>query len=227
MSINNIPVKRIALFMGHYGSGKTNVAVNYSIFLERSGYKTAIYDLDIVNPYFRTLDGKGMLTDAGVRLVASTYANSNVEVPAIPADNYAIVDKKDEHAVVDVGGDDRGALALGRYAEAIMTENDYEAFLVINKYRFLTRSPEEVVECLKEIEAAAKVKITALVNNSNLGKETTIESIQSSLDYAKECSRLTGLPIAFTSVRKDLADKLGEDFAPILPLDMIKYGDWE
>lgn len=213
--------------MGHYGSGKTNVAVNYSIYLEKSGYKTAIYDLDIVNPYFRTLDGKGMLTDAGVRLVASTYANSNVEVPAIPADNYAIVDKKDEHAVVDVGGDDRGALALGRYAEAIMTENDYEAFLVINKYRFLTSSPEEVVECLHEIEAAAKVKITALVNNSNLGKETTVESVKASLDYAKECSRLTGLPIAFTAVRKDLTDRLGEDFAPVLPLDMIKYGDWE
>lgn len=225
--MQNIPVKRVSLFLGHYGSGKTNIAVNYSIFLEKSGYKAAIYDLDIVNPYFRTLDGKGMLTDAGVRLVASTYANSNVEVPAIPADNYAIVDKKDEHAVVDVGGDDRGALALGRYAEDIMKENDYEAFLVINKYRFLTRDPKEVLECLKEIEDAAKIKITSLVNNSNLGKETTAQTVLDSIGYAKECSYLTGLPIAFTAVKKDLSEELNKKISPILPIDMIKYGDWE
>ena len=222
-----LPVKRISLFLGHYGSGKTNVAVNYSIFLEKSGYKTAIYDLDIVNPYFRTLDGKGRLTDAGVRLVASTYANSNVEVPAIPADNYAMIDKKDEHAVVDVGGDDRGALALGRYAEAIEKENDYEAFFVINKYRFLTRTPEEVYGYLKEIEEAAHLKITALVNNSNLGKETTAETVLESLPYAERCSESTSLPVAFTSVRRDLAKKISGKVPCVFPLDMIKYGDWE
>lgn len=225
--MNGIPVKRISLFLGHYGSGKTNVAVNYSIFLEKSGYKTAIYDLDIVNPYFRTLDGKGMLTDAGVRLVASTYANSNVEVPAIPADNYAMIDNKNEHAVVDVGGDDRGAYALGRYSEAILSENDYSAFLVINKYRFLTRDPKDVLQYLKEIEEAAKIKITAIVNNSNLGKETTEKTVVDSVGYANECSRLTGLDIAFTSARRDIAEKLKDIGSPVLPLDMIKYGSWE
>ena len=213
--------------MGHYGSGKTNIAVNYSIFLEKSGYKTAIYDLDIVNPYFRTLDGKGMLTDAGVRLVASTYANSNVEVPAIPADNYAIIDKKDEHAVVDVGGDDRGALALGRYSADIMKENDYEAFFVINRYRFLTRSPEEVYEYLKEIEDAAKIKITALVNNSNLGRDTTASTVLESLGYAEKCSELCKLPIAFTAVKRELSGSLENAVSPILPIDMIRYGEWE
>ena len=222
-----IPVKRVSLFLGHYGSGKTNIAVNYSIFLEKSGYKTAIYDLDIVNPYFRTLDGKGMLSDAGVRLVASTFANSNVEVPAIPADNYAIIDRKDEHAVVDVGGDDRGALALGRYSADIMKENDYEAFLVINRYRFLTRDPKDVLGYLKEIEEAAHLKITALVNNSNLGKDTTAETVLKSLVYANECSALCALPIAFTAVRKDLIPALEDKISPMLPLEMIKYGDWE
>ena len=222
-----IPIKRVSLFLGHYGSGKTNIAVNYSVFLEKSGYRTAIYDLDIVNPYFRTLDGKGMLTDAGVRLVASTFANSNVEVPAIPADNYAIVDNKDEHAVVDVGGDDRGALALGRYSSDIAEENDYEAFLVINKYRFLTREPDEVAEYLKEIEEAARLKLTAIVNNSNLGKETTVDSVIDSIEYAEKCSRLCRLPIAFTAVRKDLCDGLEKKISPILPIDMIKYGEWE
>lgn len=222
-----IAAKRISLFLGHYGSGKTNVAVNWAIRLEKSGYKTAIYDLDVVNPYFRTLDGRGMLTDAGVRLVASTFANSNVEVPAIPADNYAIVDKKDEHAVVDVGGDDRGAFALGRYARAITEENDYEAYLVINKFRFLTRSPKDVSEYLSEIERAAGLKITAIVNNSNLGAETTAKDVLDSVEYAKECSRLTGLKVAFTSVRKDLAEKLNNFPTPVLELNMIKYGEWE
>lgn len=222
-----LSAKRISLFLGHYGSGKTNVAVNWSIYLEKSGYKTAIYDLDVVNPYFRTLDGKGMLTDAGVRLVASTFANSNVEVPAIPADNYAIIDKKDEHAVVDVGGDDRGAFALGRYSQAIVKENDYNAYLVINKYRFLTREPEEVAEYLKEIEFAAGIKMTALVNNSNLGGETTEKTVTDSVEYAKRCSSLTGLPIAFTAVRRDIADSLVGKIEDVFPMEMIKYGEWE
>lgn len=222
-----LPIKRISLFLGHYGSGKTNVAVNWSIYLEKSGFKTAIYDLDVVNPYFRTLDGKGMLTDAGVRLVASTYANSNVEVPAIPADNYAIVDKKDEHAVVDVGGDDRGAFALGRYSRAIMEEDDYEAYLVINKYRFLTRDPKDVAEYLKEIELAAGVKITALVNNSNLGRETTAKTVLDSADYASECEKSTNLKVAWTAVRKDLIKDLEKKIPNLFPIEMIKYGEWE
>ncbi len=224
--METLPIKRITLFLGHYGSGKTNVAVNYAMYLKDTGYKTAIYDLDVVNPYFRTLDGKSMLEEKGVRLVASTFANSNVEVPSIPADNYAIIDRLDEHAVVDVGGDDTGALALGRYSQKIQEENDYQALLVINKFRFLTKEPKDVVEYLHEIEQASSLKITGLVNNSNLGEETTEEDILSSIAYANEVEKLTGLKVVFTAIKKPIADNLKDKFNKILPLQMIKYGEW-
>ncbi len=225
--MENLPVKRITLFLGHYGSGKTNVAVNYAMYLKDKGYKTAIYDLDVVNPYFRTLDGKAMLEEKGVRLVASTFANSNVEVPSIPADNYAIIDRLDEHAVVDVGGDDTGALALGRYSQKIQEENDYQALLVINKFRFLTKEPKDVLEYLIDIEKASSLKITGLVNNSNLGEETTEEDILSSIEYAKEVEKLTGLKVQFTAIKNVIAKNLKDKFNEILPLEMIKYGEWE
>ena len=125
--------KRITLFAGHYGSGKTNIAVNYALHLKESYDKISIADLDIVNPYFRTKDSEGYLESRGIHLISSEYANSNVDVPALPAEAYAIIDDETVHAVIDVGGDDRGALALGRYSPSILKQNDYEMLLVINK----------------------------------------------------------------------------------------------
>ena len=119
-------MKRVTIFSGHYGSGKTNIAVNYALKLAAEGKKTSLADLDIVNPYFRSKDSEKILSDAGIRFISSEYANSNVDVPALPAEAYAITDDKSSYSVVDVGGDDRGALALGRYVPAILAENNYE-----------------------------------------------------------------------------------------------------
>ena len=130
--------KRITLFAGHYGSGKTNIAVNYAHYLKELYEKVDVADLDIVNPYFRTKDSEAFLESKGIHLISSEYANSNVDVPALPAEAYAIIDDESVHAVIDVGGDDRGALALGRYSPAILKQNDYEMLLVINKFRPLT-----------------------------------------------------------------------------------------
>ena len=130
--------KRLVLFAGHYGSGKTNIAVNMAIDLRKEGKNVVIADLDIVNPYYRTKDSEQELEAAGIPLISSEYANSNVDVPALPQALYSLVDQKDRYGIMDIGGDDRGALALGRYAPAILEENNYEMLLVINKYRPLT-----------------------------------------------------------------------------------------
>ena len=111
--------KRLTLFAGHYGSGKTNIAVNYAMLLADEGKRVCIADLDIVNPYFRTKDSESELSDKGVTLICSEYANTNVDVPAIPAESYRIVQDKSCYSVIDIGGDDRGAYALGRFADAI------------------------------------------------------------------------------------------------------------
>ena len=130
--------KRVTLLAGHYGSGKTNIAVNLAMKQKSEGFDVTVADLDIVNPYYRTKDSEEELKAAGIPLISSPFANSNVDLPALPQELYRIVDETDTHMVVDIGGDDRGAYALGRFAQKLKDENDYEMILVINKYRPLT-----------------------------------------------------------------------------------------
>lgn len=203
-------MKRITVFSGHYGSGKTNVALSVALGLARSGQSVTVADLDIVNPYFRTKDSARELEKAGIELICSDYANTNVDIPALPQSMYAITDDRSRKVVVDLGGDDRGALALGRLAPAILEENDFDLFAVINMFRPLTKTAEETVGVMKEIEAASGLRFTGLVNNSNLGEETTPETVLSSLPYAEETARLTGLPIIMTTVEKELYPLLKE-----------------
>ena len=137
---------RVTLFAGHYGSGKTNIAVNYALALRREVQRVTIADLDTVNPYFRTKDSERELQAAGVSLICSDYANTNLDMPALPQSLYAILDDTQTSVVVDIGGDDRGAYALGRFAGGILQEHDYEMLLVFNPYRPLTRTPAAAVE---------------------------------------------------------------------------------
>ena len=176
--------KRVTLFAGHYGSGKTNIAVNYALKLKKDGENVVIADLDIVNPYFRTKDSKDELDKNGIKLISSEFANSNVDFPALPQEMYEVTDNRSEFAVLDIGGDDRGAYALGRYAPFIKEENNYEMLLVINKYRPLTADAESAVEIMREIEQAGGISFTGIVNNSNLGEETTAQTVLNSVEYA-------------------------------------------
>ena len=201
-------MKRITLFEGHYGSGKTNIAVNYAQFLRRTESRVLIVDLDIVNPYFRTSDSRAELEAMGITVVASAFAGSNVDLPSVSDAAYAVTDRRDFRAVVDVGGDDRGAYALGRYAPAILEENDFDNLLVINMYRPLTRALGDMLEVMREIENASGLPFTGIVNNSNLGQETTPQTVLDSLGYAREVSGLTGLDIKFTSAADFVCDGL-------------------
>lgn len=215
-SLNN---KRLTIFAGHYGSGKTNISVNYALCLAKENDNVSVADLDIVNPYFRTKDSMSVLDANGVKLISSPFANSNVDTPALPAETYSLMEKS-VTGVIDVGGDDRGALALGRYVDLIKKENDYEMLFVINKYRPLTNTAEKCVEIMKEIESAAKLNFTGIVNNSNLGDSTTAEDVLSSVPYANEVSSLTGLDIKFTSVKDTLCSSLEEKIENIFPIKL-------
>lgn len=210
--------KRITLFAGHYGSGKTNIAINYAFNMKADGKNVVIADLDIVNPYFRTKDSEAELREAGIELISSEFASSNVDLPALPQDIYSVVDNNERYAIMDIGGDDRGAYALGRYADSIKKENNYEMFMVINMYRPLTRDVESTVEVMKEIETACSMKFTAIVNNSNIGEETTAQDVLDSLEYAQAVSQATGLPVGLTTVREDLYNYLCEKVENLMPL---------
>ena len=216
------PLKRLTILCGHYGSGKTNVAVNIAAELKKSREIVTVADLDIVNPYFRTKDSAAYFEEQGIRLICSAYANSNVDIPALPQEMYALTDDRSMTAVLDIGGDDRGALVLGRLAPKILAENDYEMLMVINCYRPLTRDAASTLEVMREIEYAGGIRFTGLVNNSNLGAVTAAEDILASRDYAEEVARLSGLPIVMTSVRQDLYAEVVGKVPNAFPLGLQK-----
>lgn len=214
--------KRITLLSGHYGSGKTNIAINYARALKRAGEKVAVADLDIVNPYFRTKDSAADLQAEGIDLVVSDFANSNVDFPALPKEIYALVADRETKIVMDIGGDDRGALALGRYVPDIKAEGDYEMLAVVNAARPLTRTPQEAVEVLREIEAACRLPFTGIVNNTNVGAETTVETVLGSIPYADEIAALMGVPVRFTCAIGAIAAELKGKVENLLPLEIQK-----
>ena len=215
-------IRRVTLFAGHYGSGKTNIAVNYALYLRSLGKPVALGDLDIVNPYYRAKDSQAELEAAGIRVIASAYANSNVDVPAIPQEMYALTEDRETFAVMDIGGDDRGALALGRYMPAIAEENDYDMLFVYNRSRPLTRDAQSALGVMREIETACGLPFTAIVHNTNLGRETTAQTILDARDTIRELCGLSGLPLLFTAVRSDLAPTLPDDIGEIFPLTLQK-----
>ncbi len=219
-------IKRVTVFAGHYGSGKTNVAVNYALYISKYKSNVAIADLDIVNPYFRTKDSSKVLETNGIRLISSPYANTNVDTPALPAEAYSVVDDLTVNAVVDVGGDDRGALALGRYVPSIIKQGDYEMLFVINKYRYLTSTPEDTLDVMKEIENASGLKFTGIVNNSNLGEETDADAVLNSVKYANEVAKLADLKIKMTSVKSELAETLKDKIENLFPISLYVRQSW-
>ena len=213
---------RITLLAGHYGSGKTNIAVNYALALRQFEQRVTIADLDTVNPYFRTKDSEEELRAAGVGLIVSEFANSNLDLPALPQELYAILDEQDTNMVVDIGGDDRGAYALGRFAGGILQEGNYEMLLVLNHYRPLTSTPEEAIQIMQEIEQACGLPFTGLINNSNLGEETTPQDVLKTIPYTEEVSRQTGLPVRFTTVKESIYPLLQGQIDHLMPLRLQK-----
>ena len=212
--------KRLTILCGHYGTGKTNCAVNMAMDLKRQCPKVAVADLDIVNPYFRTKDSEEEFEKADIELICSRYANTNLDIPALPENLYRITEDRDTKMILDIGGDDSGAIVLGRLASAILEENDYEMLTVINKYRPLTPDVESTVEVLREIEAASRIPFTGIVNNSNLGEETTAEDVIASVQYAEDVASAMGIPVVMTTVKADLYEELAGKIPNLFPLQL-------
>lgn len=212
--------KRITILCGHYGTGKTNVAVNLALAMAKTSEKVTVADLDIVNPYFRTLDSAADFDAAGIRMICSRFANSNVDIPSLPPDLYAITDDKSHRVVIDVGGDDSGAMVLGRLAPAITAEDSYDMWLVVNRYRPLTPDVPSTVEVMGEIEAASKLRFTGIVNNSNIGAETTPQDVLDSVAYANELAQAANLPLVATTVDESLYNALNGQIPDLFPLQL-------
>ena len=213
---------KITIITGHYGCGKTNVSVNLALMKAKQAERVAVVDLDIVNPYFRTADFGELFADKGIRLIAPMYANSNLDIPALSFDLAGIINEADS-VIIDVGGDPEGAAALGRYSDVLGKCGDLGLYYVVNKYRYLTSTPEEAVELLREIETVGTVPCSGIINNSNLGKLTDGTIVAKSVEYAQAVAKAVGVPLVCTcSEEKNL---VGIENA--LPIDIFVKPVWE
>ncbi len=208
---------------GHYGSGKSNISVNLAIEYAKKYKKVYLIDCDIVNPYFRSADSKELLEANGVALIAPLYANTNLDIPALPADIQRVF-ATDCIAIWDIGGDDSGAIVLGRYADSIMKDG-YEMYYVLNFYRPLTENSDEMTSLMYEIERSSHLKCTALINNSNLGTETSVSDISATFEEASSVSEKTGLPLKYVCVKESLSDGFDSKDVSVFPIiiDTKKY----
>ena len=194
--VNYVMNSKIHVTVGHYGSGKTEFSVNYALFLKKTHDKVILVDLDIVNPYFRSNDARAILEDAGITVIAPDYAGTNVDIPVLPPEVMRIFNEPDAQVVIDVGGDDDGAIALGRYKQ-FFDRADYEMNLVVNTRRPLSSTVEEIIEMKENIEISSRLKITSIIADTNIADETTKEIIEEGYEVIKQAADKMSLPIKY------------------------------
>lgn len=215
------------IFTGHFGSGKTEVALNYAKKRAREGNKVTIIDLDIVNPYFRTADAKNFLKKEGIRLIASEFANSNLDMPTVAPEVMSVFCNDGGVVVFDVGGDEDGAFALGQYNRFFEKEN-CNMYLVVNSKRPMTSKSEDLVSMAEVIEHASRLKFSGIVNNTNLGNMTDEHTLMSDYAEISELSEKTGIPIVMHSgTAKALSGLTENEKAMAFPMEITISMPWQ
>ena len=205
-------MKRINIITGHYGSGKTEFAINYAMKLKEAYGKAVICDMDIVNPYFRTNDAKAFLEKEGIKVIAPEWAGTNLDIPSLPSDILSVFSDKDTPAVLDVGGDDDGAIALGQYYPYLKDE-DYDMFMVINAMRPDTSTAEPITELARSIEYSSRCRINAIVNNTNLSYLSSPDDVIKSAALIDEVCKQMNAELKFISGTKENLSLVPENMA--------------
>ena len=215
---------RLTIVTGHYGTGKTEFSVNLALALAAEGARTALADLDIVNPYFRSRERRELLEGAGVRLIAASQALADADVPALPAELHAVLEDRSVRGVLDVGGDPSGARVLARYRPRILKE-DYQLLCIVNAARPEVRTAERSAEVLRAIETVTGLACTGLVNNTHLCGETAPEDIREGAALAEEVSQITGIPVVCHTAERRFQDRLRD--LPLFPMEIRMKKPWE
>ncbi len=219
--------KRVRLFIGHYGSGKSEVSINYVTRLrEVVDGEVALADIDVVNVYFRTREKKDLMRQLGITPIDSSIQTTTLDVPAVSAEVMRPLHDDKVNYVLDVGGDNVGGRVVGRFAEHFKSDN-YDMFFVINANREKTQTANEVLGYIDAIEASSKLKVTGLVNNTHLLRETTVEDVLKGQEVARAVSKIKNIPIKYVCCIENLVDKLPKDLeGDILPIKMYLREEW-
>ena len=215
---------QLLFITGHYGSGKTECAVNLALAVRAQGKNTSLIDLDIVNPYFRSREKRAVLEDAGIRLITSSQHAQNADVPALPGEINAAFDNAGQLSIFDVGGDPAGAHVLARFVHRIQPL-PYDLLVVVNANRPQTDTPEKAEAYIRAIEASCLLKATGIIDNTHLCGLTTPEELEKGRMFSETVSDRTGLPVVCHMTEARFLDQVpAED---TFPIDIFMKKPWE
>ena len=219
-------MRRIQIVTGHYGSGKTEYAVNLALSLAAAGHNTTLADLDIVNPYFRSYEQTARLEAAGVKVIVTSCGGA-ADIPALNPAVLSIFQNDNQSGVLDIGGDPIGARVLARFAPQLAGQ-DFDLLYVLNANRPETNDPDKALAYLQGIERECKQKATGIVNNTHLCRETTLDLVLKGARLAQSLAQRTGLPIVAHAVERRFAAQAA-DLLPeaIFPMDIYMKKPWE
>ena len=217
--------KRISLFCGHYGSGKTEISINAALNLKEKNDKVAIVDLDIINPYFRTAEHHELFKKSGIRLLSPTFAMTTVDIPGLPAQIQSVFDNPVEKVVFDVGGDDTGAVALGRYKH-YLEKDSYAMYFVINVLRPFSSNVDDIEDLYRRICYRARIEAAGIINNTNYGAQTSAEDVIKGHEIILQASKRLDIPVSAVCAREDIAKELPDLGAPVFPIKTRMLPEW-
>ena len=226
MRADAICTHRVSIITGHYGTGKTEFAVNLALQLAGLNHQVMVADLDIVNPYFRSRERRDLLQEAGIRLISSSQACSDADVPALPAELLTILENRDITGVLDIGGDPVGARVLARFNDKIVPE-DYQLIYVLNANRPEVRTAEAAIAYLRGIEATTGLVCSGIVNNTHLCGETTEEEIRKGAALAAEVSKETNIPVLCHVAEEKFVPALSDLPETVFPITIKMKKPWE
>ena len=219
-------MKRMQIITGHYGSGKTEYAVNLALSLVREKDNVVLADLDIVNPYFRSYEQTKTLENAGVKVIV-TSCGGVADIPALNPEVMSVFQQEKWNGVLDIGGDPIGARVLARFAHQIR-EDSYDLLFVLNANRPETKDVERALQYMRGIEKECLLKVTGIVNNTHLCGETTAEEIIKGAKLAHALSEATGLPVVHHAVQEKFVEAVKPSLTePILPMKIYMKKPWE
>ncbi len=221
-----LPDRKITILSGHFGTGKTEFAVNLAIAMARDGRKVSLVDLDIVNPYFRSAERKAELEREGVTVLATSHGGKS-DLPSLPAEIMSIFIDADLQTVIDLGGDPIGARVLGYYKPQI-DQTPHDFWFLINRNRPENATAEKAIACLRQTETASRQKVTGIVNSTHLGRETTAEDILEGDAFAAEIADISGLPLIYTLAKRKFENQLKSRLkGSFFPIDLYMIKPWE
>lgn len=217
---------RLTIIIGHFGSGKTEFAVNLALRLREHHDHVALADLDVVDPYFRSRERAELFARRNIRLISSSQTCADADLPSMPPEVMVLMDDPTIHGVLDIGGDASGARILARYRHRLKACGA-RVYCVINANRPLTDTAPKTIRYIRSMEAASGMMVDGLVNNTHLCDKTELEDILTGAAMAREVSTETGIPIVCHTAAGNLAATAGEHVQPVFPLELYMKKPWE